>query len=604
MNPLSASVFTSLAAPTSDRRNAISATQNLSPYVFPNPRDCLSYTMPFSEARQSHVALSATSVGQVTHYGRPLSDGTTNTGDSSKISQEQQDTRTMAYVSPPDSLLTRPSLMFGVASVNDPVIGAAVSFPPVLSPAVVFDLLRLAGPSQSSLDNSRLLWGLPIQPVVEIEHEESLGGGPLFAPIETFLDRSVFSHNASQEVLKGTLFPQRLDENLGGNQTPLMEWDSNSFETFNEMIPGLLIDLKEFHLSGPRETATSETLENGEELAAFQESRDCASATWDGEVFEPAGGEGQEGPHVIDGGGKHWLPDTEHAGNVDMGLRTQSTSPAVCLFPSATPTAHPEAIPSHTSRFSVTHERDLSSAISAGILELSGNAAFVTTEKLGQLLLHAKSRRSKRKPGHPCTVPGCLKTFPRKYNLTQHLQTHQRNRVRNHLCPVCPATYSKAKDLQRHVAIGNHKKNACTPKEFGCTNAWCTKVYAKRKKLQAHQEKCTPDTKEKEKVPMKLVQDALGRMEIKLRPGEGVWFVKDQILEFLKHREELKEHRCSVVGCSGRFDRKFNLKAHLQNVHKIVVKEEKQNTFAGEQEGEDGDDDEEEEYLCVFNENG
>ncbi|KAI8807203.1 hypothetical protein BJ742DRAFT_773429 [Cladochytrium replicatum] len=623
MNLPSTVFLTNLAADTCDHRNDVpSATQDHSSCAYATPMDCVNHTMPFSDARHPHVDLSALLSCEGTSHGSTLAGGAV-ASEASKISQEIQIGETTAvYYTPPDSSLTQLSDkfahasasghfndVFGDASIADQRPVAAVSPENLIGNLIQLVRSYPSGLSLSILDAARYFWSFSSPSIFGNERVELLGG-LLFAPMETILNRRIFSHTATPDVLNATLFPQQLEESLG-NQIPLAELDVNTLETFNEIIPGLLVlptgdniqDLSEYGVP-------AEDLGFGKvvrHVEALQEPEEGARSGYGDGLYgmdDGPVGDHQKVIDFVDGSCENWFLGSE-AGTADVGICVRSDVPPGSLFPQPSSAVHSGAGPSRSSQFRLTHEGDLSSAISDGVLEMSDNAALVTVEKLGQLLLNARSRRRKRKHRHPCTFTGCVKTFARKYNMHQHRKAHERNRERSHICAVCPATFTSEKGLQRHADKGKHQKKARNPKEFECANPWCIKAYVKHKDLQAHLELCIPDTEEKEKMPVKLVQGALGLMGIKLGNDDRVYFVREQILEFLQRREELKRHGCTVDGCVKRFDRKYNLKSHLQKVHKIEVKEEKEGALAdeGEYEGndedDDDDDDEDEVDDCV-----
>ncbi|KAJ3274268.1 hypothetical protein HK104_004140 [Borealophlyctis nickersoniae] len=88
----------------------------------------------------------------------------------------------------------------------------------------------------------------------------------------------------------------------------------------------------------------------------------------------------------------------------------------------------------------------------------------------------------KRRVAYSCPHPGCTRTFSRRFNLQTHLGTHDPNRPRPYKCTLCPRSFVRQPDLERH---GNVHRNVGRP--HACD---CGKSYARRDALVRHQMIC------------------------------------------------------------------------------------------------------------------
>ena len=76
---------------------------------------------------------------------------------------------------------------------------------------------------------------------------------------------------------------------------------------------------------------------------------------------------------------------------------------------------------------------------------------------------------------HPCTFPGCDKTFARLYSLRTHARIHSAERPFR--CTRCPAAFARNHDLKRHARMHDDKAWQCTG---------CAKAFSRRDALTRH----------------------------------------------------------------------------------------------------------------------
>ena len=76
---------------------------------------------------------------------------------------------------------------------------------------------------------------------------------------------------------------------------------------------------------------------------------------------------------------------------------------------------------------------------------------------------------------HPCTYPGCDKTFARLYSLRTHTRIHSAERPFR--CTRCPAAFARNHDLKRHGRMHDDKAWQCTG---------CAKAFSRRDALTRH----------------------------------------------------------------------------------------------------------------------
>ena len=76
---------------------------------------------------------------------------------------------------------------------------------------------------------------------------------------------------------------------------------------------------------------------------------------------------------------------------------------------------------------------------------------------------------------HPCSFPGCGKTFARLYSLRAHTRIHAAERPFR--CTRCPAAFARNHDLKRHERLHEDRAWQCTG---------CAKAFSRRDALTRH----------------------------------------------------------------------------------------------------------------------
>ncbi|KAJ1553857.1 hypothetical protein HK096_006101, partial [Nowakowskiella sp. JEL0078] len=84
-----------------------------------------------------------------------------------------------------------------------------------------------------------------------------------------------------------------------------------------------------------------------------------------------------------------------------------------------------------------------------------------------------------RKSPKAFQCPQCSRIFTRRFNLQTHIETHQSNRVREHVCDGCQKSFVRIHDLQRHKRIHTN------PDMFTCP-ANCGKSFSRKDALNRH----------------------------------------------------------------------------------------------------------------------
>ncbi|OAD79684.1 C2H2-type zinc finger transcription factor, partial [Phycomyces blakesleeanus NRRL 1555(-)] len=73
----------------------------------------------------------------------------------------------------------------------------------------------------------------------------------------------------------------------------------------------------------------------------------------------------------------------------------------------------------------------------------------------------------------------CKARFSRRYNLTTHVKTHDKQRIKEHGCTFCDKAFDRKHDRDRHVATVHHNKRTFTCKI-------CPTSFTRRDALSRH----------------------------------------------------------------------------------------------------------------------
>ncbi|KND00606.1 uncharacterized protein SPPG_03733 [Spizellomyces punctatus DAOM BR117] len=166
----------------------------------------------------------------------------------------------------------------------------------------------------------------------------------------------------------------------------------------------------------------------------------------------------------------------------EVGQFEESVDPAVlhsegdglglALFSSMDATSSAMDTPSDTIRVSLP---DLAVLLSNLVRPVP--AAEASLEGLSPARSKIRRRPSKI---YPCPIPGCPKSFTRKFNLQTHLRTHDPARARPFECPECKKTFLRVHDLERHETV--HSKI----KAHVCPGEGCLKRFTRADALRRH----------------------------------------------------------------------------------------------------------------------
>ncbi|KAI9303442.1 hypothetical protein BJ944DRAFT_137936, partial [Cunninghamella echinulata] len=73
----------------------------------------------------------------------------------------------------------------------------------------------------------------------------------------------------------------------------------------------------------------------------------------------------------------------------------------------------------------------------------------------------------------------CQRGFTRRYNLGTHVKTHDKNRVKPFACSLCPKTFDRKHDCERHISTVHMGERL-----FTC--APCNVSFSRRDALHRH----------------------------------------------------------------------------------------------------------------------
>ncbi|KAF7731583.1 hypothetical protein EC973_009347 [Apophysomyces ossiformis] len=88
-----------------------------------------------------------------------------------------------------------------------------------------------------------------------------------------------------------------------------------------------------------------------------------------------------------------------------------------------------------------------------------------------------KRRSSPEERRYQCHV--CSRMFSRRYNLSTHIRTHDKNRQKEFGCEHCPKAFDRKHDLARHVATVHHGERS-----FPCHR--CSSIFSRKDALTRH----------------------------------------------------------------------------------------------------------------------
>ncbi|KAL0094694.1 hypothetical protein J3Q64DRAFT_1715440 [Phycomyces blakesleeanus] len=91
--------------------------------------------------------------------------------------------------------------------------------------------------------------------------------------------------------------------------------------------------------------------------------------------------------------------------------------------------------------------------------------------------------KSVKKP-YQCDI--CKARFSRRYNLTTHVKTHDKQRIKEHGCTFCDKAFDRKHDRDRHVATVHHNKRTFTCKI--CPTSFTRRDALSRHRLVRHNE--------------------------------------------------------------------------------------------------------------------
>ncbi|KAG0174267.1 hypothetical protein DFQ28_009258 [Apophysomyces sp. BC1034] len=95
---------------------------------------------------------------------------------------------------------------------------------------------------------------------------------------------------------------------------------------------------------------------------------------------------------------------------------------------------------------------------------------------------HVESGRRKRRSSpeerrYECHI--CHRKFSRRYNLSTHIRTHNKDRKKDHPCGSCPKAFDRKHDLARHIATVHHGERS-----YPCDR--CQSTFSRKDALTRH----------------------------------------------------------------------------------------------------------------------